>query len=155
MRGFVHSPWIYTMPRCFSTDAARSHPLAAPVLALMLSALTVLPASAQYAAMARVLPTDTLRGALVVGVPPEATLNKQPIRLAPGVRIRGSNNMLMLSGEIGGFSGKVNYRLETGTGLLKEIWVLTDTEASALWPTTPQEAATWVYDPIALRWTKP
>lgn len=136
------------MPRCFLTDAARR---AAPALALMLSCLAA-PALAQ---LARVLPTDTLRGALVVGVPPDATLNKQPIRMAPGVRIRGSQNMLMLSGELGGFSGPVNYRLENGTGLLKEIWVLNDTEARALWPTTPQEAATWVYDPIALRWTKP
>lgn len=151
MAGFVHSPWINTMPRCSLTDAPRR---AAPVLALMLSCLAA-PALAQVTQLARVLPTDTLRGALVVGVPPEATLNKQPIRLAPGVRIRGSNNMLMLSGEISGFSGKVNYRLETGTGLLKEIWVLTDTEASALWPTTPLEAASWAYDPIALRWTKP
>ena len=139
------------MPRCSLTDAARR---AAPALTLMLSCLAA-PALAQVTQLARVLPPDTLRGALVVGVPPEAALNKQAIRLAPGVRIRGSNNMLMLSGEIGGFSGKVNYRLETGTGLLKEIWVLTDTEARALRPTTPQEAATWVYDPIALRWTKP
>lgn len=151
MRGFVHSPWINTMPRCFLTDATRR---AAPALALMLSCVAA-PALAQVTQLARVLPPDTLRGALVVALPPEATLNKQAIRMAPGVRIRGSNNMLMLSGEIGGFSGPVNYRLENGTGLLKEIWVLNDAEARALWPTTPQEAATWVYDPIALRWTKP
>lgn len=110
---------------------------------------------AAHAQIARVLPTDTLRGKLAIAVPPDATLNGQAARLAPGIRVRGANNMLILTGALAGMEARVNYKLEVTTGLIKDVWVLTDAEAQKLWPTTPQEAATWTYDPLTFTWSKP
>jgi len=131
------------MPRCLLTVSA--------TLALTASLLAPLSALAQYA---RVLPPNTLRGEVQFGQAPEALLNGEAIRLAPGVRIRGANNMLMLSGAVTGQTYKVNYALET-SGLLKEVWILTDAEVDKAWPKSIQQAAAWTYDPISQSWTKP
>lgn len=131
------------MPRCPLVLTA--------ALALSLPLLAPLNAQAQYT---RVLPPNTLRGEVAFVQPPEATLNGDAIRMAPGVRIRGSNNMLMVMGALAGQTLKVNYTLEA-TGLLRDIWVLTDDEAAKAWPKSIQEAAVWSYNPIAQSWSKP
>lgn len=131
------------MPRCLLTASA--------TLALTTALLAPWSAQAQYA---RVLPPNTLRGEVQFGQPPEAVLNGDAIRLAPGARIRGANNMLVLSGGVAGLTYKVNYTLDT-SGLLREVWILTDDEADKTWPKSLQDAATWTYDPISQSWTKP
>jgi hypothetical protein len=131
------------MPRCFA------HAMTALVMCPVL--LAPLSASAQYA---RVLPTNTLRGKVAFGQPPDATLNGQAIRLAPGTRIRGANNMPVLSGAVAGQTLIVNFTMES-SGLLKDIWILTADEISRLWPRTPQELATWTYDGVTQSWIKP
>jgi hypothetical protein len=121
------------------------------VLAAAMAAF-VLPAAAQAQ---RNFPADALRGVLVVVQPPDALLNGRPARLAPGVRIRGQNNMLVLSGAAIGQKLVVHYTLDP-LGLVKDVWILTLAEmGNKPWPTTPQQAQTWSFDPVAQVWTKP
>jgi hypothetical protein len=110
-----------------------------------------LPALAQ---VQRQFPADALRGALVVGNPPEVTVNGQPARLAPGARIRGANNMVALSGSLIGQRLLVHYTVDIG-GHVKDVWILTPEEASRKpWPATPEEAERWTFDAAAQVWTR-
>ncbi len=120
-------------------------------LAALLAA-TALPATAQ---MLRPFTAQTLRGELVVTQPPEVLLNRQPARLAPGVRIRGADNLLLMSGAVTGQRLVVHYTLDLG-GHLLNVWVLTPAElARQPWPTTPQQAAAWAFDASTQSWSKP
>jgi hypothetical protein len=110
------------------------------------------PAAAQ---VQRAFPQNAMRGALVMGTPPEITLNGQPARLAPGARIRNQNNMLEMSGALVGQRLLVNYTLENGV-LVKDVWILRAEEAAVKpWPTTLEELQTWSFDPAAQVWAKP
>lgn len=129
------------MPRCLLT-ASVALTLAVPVFA-----------SAQMQ-IHRNFPANALRGELVVGIPPEITLNGKDARLSPGSRIRGPNQMLLMSGAITGEKLVVNYTVEQ-YGLVQDVWVLRPEEIKRLWPKTPKEAATWSFDPIGQTWTKP
>lgn len=77
----------------------------------------------------RNFPTNALRGKLVVQQPPEVLLDGKTDRLSPGSRIRGTNNMLVMSGALVGQSLVVNYVREN-TGLIHEVWILTSAEAA-------------------------
>jgi hypothetical protein len=135
-----HSPWIHTMNRC-ALQALLALTLAAP-----------LPALAQ---LARNFPATALRGELLIEQPPQAQLNGRPARLAPGARIRGSNQMLLMSGAIAGQTLVVNYTIDP-SGLLLDVWVLSEAERDRQpWPKTPAEAAAWSFDPVGQRWSKP
>ena len=121
--------------------------------AMLASALTFgIPAAAQAQ---RNFPATALRGELVVTAPPEVLLNQQPARLAPGGRLRGMDNMMIMSGAAIGQRLRVHYTLDL-QGQLLHIWVLTPAEeARKPWPATPQEAATWAFNADAQTWTKP
>lgn len=136
----VNSPWIYTMHRCLKVLAALA--LAVPVLA-----------QAQNITQ-RQFPANSLRGELQITQPPDALLNGQPVRLAPGARIRGGDNLLVMSGAIQGQKYPVIYTIDT-YGLLINVWLLREDEAGKLWPKTAEEAASWTFDPVAQTWTKP
>jgi hypothetical protein len=111
-----------------------------------------LPAAAQ---MPRNFPATALRGALVVTQPPAVLLNGQPARLAPGSRIRGQNNLLVVSGALIGQRLVVDYTIDI-SGLVMDVWVLTPQEAAKQpWPTTPAQAAAWHFDPLAQTWSRP
>ena len=140
LTALVNSHWINTMYRCvFALFFAVSVSLAAP-------------ASAQTT---RNFPQNALRGELVVGSPPEATLNGQPTRLSAGARIRGQQNLMQLSGSLVGQKLLVNYVLDDA-GQLRDLWILTPEEASKRpWPTTLREAQSWVFDPVAQTWSRP
>lgn len=97
---------------------------------------------------------QSLRGEILFGQPPEVTLNGNAARLAPGARIRDLDNRLVLSGNLVGQKYKVNYTVDT-LGLLMNVWILKADEAAKLWPTTPTEAATWIWDPVSQTWSKP
>jgi hypothetical protein len=136
-----HSLWIYTMFRCAKLAGTA-----------LLAALCAAPASAQTP---RPFPVSALRGELVVLQPPEVALNGRAARLAPGARIRGDNNLLQLSGALVNQRHTVNYTLDP-SGLLLDVWILTPAErARQPWPTTPEQAATWVFDPSAQTWSRP
>jgi hypothetical protein len=120
--------------------------------ALLVSALaaTAFPVAAQ-----RTFPATALRGELVVVQPPDVRLNGKPARLAPGARIHNETNMVQLSGTLVGQKRVVNYTVDP-LGHLHDVWILTASEASRKpWPTTQQEAQTWVFDPTQQRWAKP
>ena len=110
-----------------------------------------LPAAAQ---MQRNFPANALRGELVVLQPPDAQLNGRPARLAPGARIRGDNNLLVVSGTIANRRLWVHYTLDNG-GQLLDVWVLTATELARPWPTSPEQARAWAFDPARQSWSRP
>jgi hypothetical protein len=122
--------------------------------ALLLAALTAasLPTAAQ---LQRNFPATALRGELRVTQPPEALINNRPARLAPGARIRGEDNMLLMSGALIGAPLLVHYTLDT-YGVVLDVWVLTPAEAARKpWPVTPEQAQTWRFNPDAQTWTRP
>ena len=86
-------------------------------------------------AQERNFPEAAMRGTLEVTLPPQVLLDGKTDQLAPGARIRGSNNMLMLSGSLVGQSAlAVNYTRDIG-GALSEVWVLTEAEVAVKRPT--------------------
>jgi hypothetical protein len=120
-------------------------------LAGLAAACLVAPA----AAWQRSFPQNALRGAIVVASPTEATLNDQPAALSPAVRIRGQNNLLVLSSNVVGQRLLVHYTRDL-QGLVNAIWILTPDEAARTpWPTTTDEAQAWRFDPVAQVWSKP
>ena len=122
------------------------------VTAALLAATFLVPAGAQ---VQRNFPQSALRGALVVGIPPEITLNGQAARLAPGARIRGQTNMVEMSASLSGSRLLVNYTLDP-LGLVMNVWILRAEEAAVRpWPSTPEQAQTWQFDAAAQTWTKP
>ena len=123
-------------------------------LATALTALACLvaPATAQ---VQRAFPQNALRGAIVIGVAPDILLNGQAARLAPGSRIRDQNNMMVVPGALTGGRFLVNYNVDT-SGLVKEVWILRPEEAAVQpWPTTPDQAQAWSFDPVGQVWSKP
>lgn len=126
------------MPRC--------------VLTATLAAALLAPASTLAQ---RNFPQQALRGELLILQPPEALLNGQPVRLAPGARIRGQDNMLLMSGALVDQKLAVHYTLDYA-GLVFDIWMLTPAEfANRPWPTTPAQSKAWVFDPAAQTWSRP
>ena len=122
-------------------------------LAALTAAAFVMPAAAQ---VQRAFPQNAMRGALVMSAPPDVTLNGQPARLAPGVRIRSQTNMLEMTGALTGQRLLVNYTLENTGGLINNVWILRPEEAAVRpWPTKLEELQTWSFDPAAQVWTKP
>jgi hypothetical protein len=134
----LNSHWIYTMYRC--------------ALAAVAAVCLVSSAAAQSQ---RNFPQNALRGTLQIASPSDALLNGKPARLAPGLRIRGQNNMLQMSGGLIGAKLLVHYTTDID-GLVKDVWVLTPAEAAKKpWPVTAQQSQAWTFDPIAQTWDKP
>lgn len=104
----------------------------------------------------RNFPPQALRGEIAFAASPDVLLNSQPARLAPGARIRGEDNLLVMSGALAGRRAVVHYTREATTGLLLDIWILNAAElARRPWPGTEAEARTWRFDPVAQTWSKP
>ena len=79
----------------------------------------------------REAPKDVVRGRLTVTAPPQVMLNDKPDRLSPGSRIRGLDNLLILSASVVGQDLPVVYRRDAA-GLIHEAWVLTPEEYAKL-----------------------
>ena len=120
------------------------------VLLSLALAATALPGWAQ---VQRLFPATALRGELLVTQPPEALLNGQPVRLAPGARIRGQDNMLKVSGALVAQKLLVHYTRDT-QGLIQDVWILRADEAARRpWPVSPQQAAAWQFDAASQTWS--
>ena len=76
----------------------------------------------------RTFPASAMRGFLEVQMPPVVIVNGTAERLSPGHRIRGTNNMLVMSGQLAGQKLVVNY-VRNQQGELHEIWILNAREA--------------------------
>ena len=118
-----------------------------PRLAGALAALalaTALPASAQTAAdskpTVRTFPAGALRGEMVVSpTPPAITLDGKADRLSPGARIRGIDNMGVMSGALVNQTAVVNY-LREPAGNVHEVWILNSEEIKLK---RPNSRASW------------
>ena len=124
-------PLDTTMNRC-------SHPVSLtfwyPAFAAL--ALTSFHWTAIAQTVGRPIPPLAQRGTLVITQPPNVLLNGQPERLSPGARIRGTNNLLALSGTLVGQTLPVRY-LREPQGQIHEIWILTAVEAQQSPVTAP------------------
>ncbi len=122
------------------------------LLALTLTASLALPAAAQ---VQRNFPQNALRGAIVFGVAPQIALNGVATQLAPGSRIRDENNMQIVPSTVLGGRFLVHYTFDL-YGLVKDVWILRPDEAARKpWPTTPEQAQAWSFDPGLQAWTRP
>ncbi len=118
---------------------------------IALCAALVGPADAQ---LQRNFPATALRGTIVVADPPDIYLNGRPARLAPGARIRGKSNMIELTGGLVGARLLVNYTFEIN-GQVQDVWILRPEEADVRpWPTSPDQAAAWTFDPVSQTWSR-
>lgn len=111
---------------------------------LLLSAaalLTSLSAHAQtdgaFKPGVRNFPPAALRGELQVQQPPIIAMDGKPDRLSPGVRIRDTNNMLVMSAALVNRPVVVNYVREPG-GMVHEVWILNSEEALLKRPNSPK-----------------
>ena len=95
----------------------------------LLAALIALPFFAQAQSGTRDFPAKALRGTLVVTQPPVITMDGKAAQLSPGSRIKGPNNLLVMSGAIVGQELTVNYTVEHH-GMVHEVWILTEAEAA-------------------------
>ena len=111
------------MNRCHAVIFSCTLSLGLVVVGLALSP----PASAQQGV--RQFPPAAKRGTLAVTTPPDVLINGTPERLAPGVRIRGVTNTLVMSGSLVGQTYIVSYVREN-QGLIQEVWLLTQAEVA-------------------------
>jgi hypothetical protein len=112
------------MNRCFTFSTTRSLALAMAALGLGAAAW------AQTAALsARFIPANTDQAVMEITTPPNLLLNGKDDRLSPGARIRGTNNMLVMSGMLVSQQLPVRYQREPN-GLIHEVWILTPEEAA-------------------------
>ena len=118
------------MKRCIQ------HTLSRPRALLLAAAMGIaaLSTSAWAQFSTRPFPPNTVRGAMVITNPPELVMNGKAERLSPGARIRGANNMLIMSGSIVGQNLLVNFVREPN-GMVHEVWILTEAEAKQALPT--------------------
>ena len=147
------------MPRCapqaLRACFASALPACTALAAHALFALTLAAALPAAAQTSRPFPANALRGELLITQPPEVLLNGRPARLSPGARIRDTQNMLQMSGALVGLPLRVHYTLEPSGGV-HNVWILTPDEAARKpWPSTPEDAQRWVFNPAAQTWSKP
>ena len=127
------------------------------VLAILLATTLLLGCSSGAPSGGQVqrnFPQNALRGSLVIGEAPEVLLNGRSGRLAPGARIRDTGNMAVVPAGLIGGRFLVHYTIDT-SGLVKDVWILTPAEAAKRWPSRPEEAAAWSFDPAAQVWIRP
>ena len=121
--------------------------LAASLLLAFSAALAGLPAAAQDVGdppAVRDFPKNALRGDMVVLAPPEISMDGKPDRLSPGARVRGSDNSLVLTGQVVNQKLTVNY-LRDNLGGVQQVWVLNDAEAKLKRPNSPPSFFNFVF----------
>ncbi len=104
----------------------------------------------------RTFPPTALRGAVVFGEYPQVKLNGRATSLSPGARVRSQDNTIVIAATLAGSRMLVHYTLDTGGQQLRDVWILRPEEAAIKpWPSTPEEAQSWTYDPNTQTWAKP
>lgn len=126
-----------TMNRCALPLLARitahrlRHTLLAGLACALLSATLPVAAQGQPGlGLNRPFPDAALRGTLTFVTTAQASLNGQPIQVAPGMRLFSPQNTLVMAHTVLGQTFKVNYMLEASTGMLHAAWILTEAEAA-------------------------
>jgi hypothetical protein len=124
----IFSLWTYTMNRCFPHQKTPRLRRIAQSSALLAGLTLASWGSFAQETVGRPFPPNAVRGILSITQPPDVLMDGKPDRLSPGARIRGANNMLVLSGTLMGQALRVNYTREPN-GSIHQVWVLTDREA--------------------------
>jgi hypothetical protein len=114
-----------TMNRCLHLPTIRFVTML--VIALIWASIS-LPNPAAAQTPQREFPAAARRGVLEVTAPPAVLLNGMAERLSPGARIKGVNNMMVMSAALVGQPVVVNY-LRDMQGLIHEVWILSAEEA--------------------------
>lgn len=114
------------MNRCHSVLA---HPMSGLVLAVLVASGLMSPPDAAAQQTVRQFPVAAKRGNMTVTAPPQVLINGRTEQLAPGARIYGLTNTLVMSGTLVGKTMIVNYTREN-QGLIREVWLLNQAEAS-------------------------
>jgi hypothetical protein len=104
-------------------DTLFIHLRTAVLTGMVLLLTTVSPAQTAV----RLFPANALRGVLEVTEPPMVLINGEPARLSPGARIKGVNNLIVLSGTLVGQRLLVNF-VRDGQGMLHDVWILNEQE---------------------------
>lgn len=121
-------------------------------LGVLIAVTAALPALAQV----RAFPQNALRGAIVFGNDREITLNGNATSLTPGSRVRDQSNMIVLPATLAGAKWLVHYTVEIGGAQVRDVWILRPEEAAVRpWPTTLEQANSWVFDATTMTWVKP
>ena len=105
-----------------------SKTLSALLLSLLVGTGSLTPLACIAQDQVRQFPAKALRGTLEVTAPPQVLLNGQAERLSPGARIKGPNNLLVLSASLVGQRVLVNY-LRDAQNMVHEVWILNGSEA--------------------------
>lgn len=103
-------------------------PFLSAIVGLTTLTVTFVPSDARAQMTARQFPPTARRGTLEVLTPPEILIDGKAERLSPGARIRGLNNMLVMSGQMVGVRVLVNY-IRNPQGQIHDVWILNDLEA--------------------------
>ena len=117
------------MNRCLTPKSSPPRRFLQTLGLVLLGACALSSSLAQAQTGLRQFPANAQRGTLVVTAPPDVLINGKAARLSPGARIKGANNMLLLSGTLVGSSVLVNYR-QDAQGLIHEAWILSPEEAA-------------------------
>ncbi|AZN37717.1 hypothetical protein [Iodobacter ciconiae] len=80
---------------------------------------------------ARILPNQGQLGSLEAAALPEIKINGKLYRTAPGLRIYGINNALIMQNQTPQ-QAPIWYQIETTSGNIWRIWLLTDDETATL-----------------------
>ncbi|QRX81194.1 hypothetical protein [Glaciimonas sp. PAMC28666] len=81
------------------------------------------------AAFDRTFPQTTLRGNMAITAYPAIVIGKANLRLSPGSRIWGQNNLTQIPVSLGDSIYLVNYT-QNSDGDVDRVWILTTDEAS-------------------------
>lgn len=100
---------------------------------VLVALLLGLSSGAHAQANVRPFPPNAQLGEMHIVSASEMFINGKPERLSPGARIRGTNNMLAMSGSLIGQTVWVKYQRESH-GLVHEVWILTPAEIQATLP---------------------
>ena len=71
-------------------------------------------------------------------------MDGKPDRLSPGARVRGSDNSLVLTGQVVNQKLTVNY-LRDNLGLVQQVWILNDAEAKLKRPNSPPSFFNFIF----------
>ena len=111
------------MNRCLHMPVVRFF-----LLLAIAGTLAYSPAPVAAQTLLRPFPPSAKRGTLVVTAPPQVLIDGTSERLSPGARIKGVNNLLVLSASLLGTPVLVNY-VRDPQGLIHEVWILSAQEA--------------------------
>jgi hypothetical protein len=156
---FAHfaRPWMNALYRCAIAVFVALGGLASVQVRAQAQGQAALPTLPQAPTpVPRKFSQNTLRGSITFGDYPQVSLNGQLTRLAPGGRLRNQRNLVISAAPLTGQSAVVNYTLDLGGNQVRDVWILRPEELAVTpWPTTPNQALTWTFNPVSQTWTPP